>query len=193
MDQNEQKVAFFEVIETSGQIFVCAFSKIGMVYLIPAYLNWLFLRRNLWNKHVFFACCYKLRKVEHYSIVFGWKLLNWFSCLDHRTLRLIVSQKGIDDINWFFLVVTNSGNLKVTSIIFYWEWVWLLRSLNYKIRCILRRNSWNRLIFCLLLQMKDLHDNINNLPDIIKTYSILAKKQSWVSVSVSVISYCFKA
>ena len=38
----------------------------------------------------------------------------------HGTLKLTVSQNRTDGINWFFYAGTNSGKLKVDSIIFGW-------------------------------------------------------------------------
>ena len=39
-----------------------------------------------------------------------------------RTLKLAVSQKGINGINWFKSVDKHSGNPKVALIIFGWSW-----------------------------------------------------------------------
>ena len=40
-----------------------------------------------------------------------------------RTLKLAVSQKGINGMNWYFwCVYENSGKPKVTLIIFGWFW-----------------------------------------------------------------------
>ena len=75
---------------------------------------------------------------------------NGYGQSDDRTLKLAVSQKGTDGINWFFVYWYKSGKLKLIQ----WflgsrvqKWSWPFTSLDPKICHVLRINLWIKLIF----------------------------------------------
>ena len=53
-----------------------------------------------------------------YSQEWVWLVWSWEP--GHGTLKLTVSQNWADGINWFFHSGTNSGKLKVDSVIYGW-------------------------------------------------------------------------
>ena len=74
--------------------------------------------------HWFFACWYMITKIKSWSKNFldGHFSKNGRGQSGHGTVKLTVSQKWTDRIKWFFDVGTNSGKLKVDSVIFGWAW-----------------------------------------------------------------------
>ena len=72
------------------------------------------------EKGWFFAFWYILMEIKSWLKNVGVGLVK--NGCDHFGLKLAVSQNGINGINWFWCVDKNSGNPKVTLIIFGWWW-----------------------------------------------------------------------
>ena len=61
----------------------------------------------------FFACWCKFMEVKNWLKNFGVGVVkNGCSHFGHRTLKMAVSQKGIDEINWFFCMLIQIQEFK---------------------------------------------------------------------------------
>ena len=98
----------------------------------------------------FFACWHKFTKK---LIKNGWCQSGLW------TLSSTVSQEWTDGINWFFACLWYvCANQKLIEN--FWDgygqkWVWTVWSQESKTDCILKMNGWNKLIFCMGVQIQE--------------------------------------
>ena len=107
-----------------------------------------------------FSCCYKFTQIERWLKIFGLSMTkNWCDQSGDRTLKLMVPEEWTDGINQFFAYWYKFTKVKSWSKIF---WVGIVKNGcdqfglgDSKIDYISKMNRWNKLIFCMLIQIQE--------------------------------------
>ena len=110
----------------------------------------------------FLACSYKLKKIKSWLKTFWLGMVkNEFDQSRVWTLKLTVLQEWTDGINWFFACWYRFTKIKSWSKIY---WVNMVKngcgqsglwSQDCEIDFISKMNRWNKLIFCMLVQIQE--------------------------------------
>ena len=131
-------------IQVTLIIFGRMLSKLWMAFSSCVFEICYISRMNWWNEFIF-TYWYKFIKAEIYFHDFWMgEVKNWCDLIGNRTLKSVVSQERIDELNWFCACWYKSVKVKKYFNDF--------RLWNSKICCISRVNWWSW--FCMLIKMQ---------------------------------------
>ena len=107
----------------------------------------------------YIICCVSVHNLYLIEILFLGYGPNFLCQSDCSIYKIMISLEQINEIAWFFAFWHQLKKTKSWSVILLdgngQKWVYSIWLQDSKIECISRMSSWNKLIFCMMLQIEE--------------------------------------